>query len=86
MRSPRNIAQHELIGLRVTVVDARNKSLIGIQGEIVDETKQTFVIETKAGEKKVLKKDVHFKTKIGDQEIIIQGEILVGRPEDRIKK
>ena len=86
MRSPTNIARHELIGLDVVVVDANNKNLIGIQGEIVDETKSTFTIETKQGEKKVLKKGVSFKTKINNQEIIIKGDILVGRPEDRIKK
>ncbi|HIH15246.1 MAG: ribonuclease P protein subunit POP4 [archaeon GW2011_AR17] len=86
MRSPTNIARHELIGLDVVVVDANNKSLIGIEGEIVDETKNTFVIQTKIGEKNVLKKGASFKTKINNQEIIIKGDILVGRPEDRIKK
>lgn len=86
MRSPTNIARHEFIGLDVVVVDANNKSLIGIQGEIVDETKNTFVIQTKSGDKEVLKKGASFKTRLNHQEIIIKGDILVGRPEDRIKK
>ncbi|MDP3728815.1 MAG: ribonuclease P protein subunit [bacterium] len=86
MRSPTNIARHEFIGLDVVVVDANNKNLIGIKGEIVDETKNTFIIQTEFGEKKVLKKGASFKTKISNQEIIIKGDILVGRPEDRIKK
>ncbi len=86
MRSPTNIVKHEWIGLYVVVVDANNKNLINIQGEIVDETKFTFTIETKQGEKKILKKGVIFKLCLDKQEIIVKGEILVGRSEDRIKK
>lgn len=86
MRSPTNIVRHELIGLGVVVVDANNKSLIGIEGEIVDETRNTFIIQTKSGEKSVLKKGTSFKLDLNDQKIIIKGDILVGRPEDRIKK
>ena len=86
MRSPTNIVRHEFIGLDVVVVDANNKNLVGIKGEIVDETKNTFVIETVHGEKKVLKKGTSFQVRLEKQEIIIKGDILVGRPEDRIKK
>ena len=86
MRSPTNIVKHELIGLFAVVVDANNKNLIGIEGEIVNETKNTLLIEMKHGEKKVLKKGTYFKIVVGNQEVIIKGEILVGRPEDRIKK
>ncbi|MBI5797553.1 ribonuclease P protein subunit [Candidatus Woesearchaeota archaeon] len=86
MRSPKNISRHELIGLWVVVVDAQNKSLQGLEGEIVDETKSTLRIKTKNGEKSVLKKGADFKVNLDGQEIIIKGDILVGRPEDRIKK
>ena len=86
MRSPTNIARHEIIGLEIVVVDANNKSLIGIQGEVVDETKQSFIIQTKNGEKRVLKKGTSFKLKVNNQALIIKGDILVARPEDRIKK
>ncbi len=86
MRSPTNIARHELIGLDVVVVDAQNKNLIGIKGEIVDETKHSFMIQSKNDEKRVLKKGTSFKLIINNQGIIIKGDILVGRPEDRIKK
>ncbi|MSR85804.1 ribonuclease P protein component 1 [Candidatus Woesearchaeota archaeon] len=86
MRSPTNIVRHEFIGLDVVVVDAENKTLIGIKGEIVDETKNTFVIETEHGEKSVLKKGASFQVSVQNQDIIIKGDILVGRPEDRIKK
>lgn len=42
-----NIGQHELIGLDVEVVAASDGSLIGIQGTIVDETKNTFLLKKK---------------------------------------
>lgn len=86
MRSPTNIARHEFIGLRVVVVDAQNKNLIGIEGKIIDETKNTFLIQTESSEKNVLKNGASFKLRLDKQEIIIKGDILVGRPEDRIKK
>ena len=86
MRSPTNIVRHELIGLDVVVVDAQNKNLIGIKGEIVDETKNALVIETAQGEKMVLKKGTDFQVSVNNQAIIIKGDILVGRPEDRIYK
>lgn len=86
MRSPTNIVRHEFIGLDVVVVDANNKDLIGIKGEIVDETKNTFVIATAQGEKSILKKGASFQVHVQNQDLIIKGDILVGRPEDRIKK
>ncbi len=86
MRSPTNIIRHEWIGLCVEVVDAQNIDLIGIQGEIVDETKNLFVIETNKGEKKILKKGVKFKIEVDNQKLIIDGDVLVGKSEDRIKK
>lgn len=86
MRSPTNIARHEFIGLDVVVVDAQNKSLIGIKGEIVDETKQSFMVQTEKGEKRVFKKGTSFQVSVGNQVCIIKGDILVGRPEERIKK
>ena len=36
--------------------------------------------------KKLVKKQVTIKVKIEDKEIIIKGEILQGRPEERLKK
>jgi RNase P/RNase MRP subunit p29 len=86
MRSPTNITRHEWIGLWVVVVDASNKDLTGIEGEIVDETKNSFTIKTSKGEKKVLKKKASFKVKLDAKEVIVNGNALVGRPEDRIKK
>ena len=51
----KGILKEELIGLETEVIDAKNKSLIGIKGRIVNETKFTLHIRTAKGIKRVLK-------------------------------
>ena len=46
MINSNNIFYHELIGLELEVIDSSNKSLIGISGIVIDETKKTLKIET----------------------------------------
>ena len=41
---PESLARHELVGLSVTVTDARNESLIGLAGTVLNETMKTLVI------------------------------------------
>ena len=53
----------------------------------VDETKNTFIIETDDGkQKKIAKKTAKFEFNIEGKKIIIDGSKIVYRPEDRIKK
>ena len=46
--TPHNIIHHELIGLDTKVVGSTNKSLIGTEGRIIDETKNMVTIRTGA--------------------------------------
>ncbi len=48
----------DLIGKKIKVVDATNKSLIGIEGVVVDETKNLLIVETSKGRKKLLKEQI----------------------------
>lgn len=82
----RDITKHEMIGLKAEVSDARNKSCIGITGKIIDETKDTIVIETKKGKKRLVKRNITIDVLFRGHQIRIKGECLAGRPEDRIKK
>jgi len=77
------ITQDELIGKDVEVVNARNPSLKGMKGKITDETKNSFVLKTVKGSKRVMKKDADFH--FANENITIKGENLAKRPEDRIK-
>ncbi|MFH1210918.1 MAG: ribonuclease P protein subunit [archaeon] len=85
MLNPKDIAKHELIGLEIEIVESKNKALIGLKGRITDETKNTITIDD-GKERKIMKSQIKMKTAIGNKEYEIDGRILVGRPEDRIKK
>ncbi|CAB49255.1 ribonuclease P protein component 1 [Pyrococcus abyssi] len=82
----RNIIWHELIGLKVRVVNSMHPGFVGIEGYVVDETRNMLVI---VGDKVwKVPKDVcifEFETEDGAK-IKIPGERLVGRPEMRLKK
>ncbi len=88
MRTVRNILRHELIGLDCTIVDSANKNQIGINGSIVDETIKTIVIrDSEKKMKRIQKAGTTFRVKLSENEIVeIDGNYIVSRPEDRIKK
>ena len=71
----------EIIGKTIKVVESKNKSNIGMEGKIIDETKKTIVIKTKKGEKKLLKNNITIM--INNQNI--KGQMLMKRSEERIK-
>ncbi len=77
----KKITRHELIGLKAKITDAKNKANIGIQGKIIDETKNTISIEGK----KILKKNVEIEFTINNKKIKIDGEKLQKNPIDRTK-
>lgn len=83
MRNPGNILRHELIGLDCEIVKARNKSQIGLRGKIIDETMKTIVIQNR---KVVEKKGTIFRVMLGERKVDIDGNFIMMRPEDRIKK
>jgi ribonuclease P protein subunit POP4 len=81
MESKKEAFRDEIIGCEIKVIDALNKSLVGIRGKAVDETKNTITVETTSGEKKILKEQAKFEI----NGIIIDGKSLAKRPEERIK-
>ncbi|MCO6041098.1 ribonuclease P protein component 1 [Thermococcus alcaliphilus] len=81
----KTITMHELIGLKVKVINSSHPGLIGIEGYVIDETRNTLTI---LGEKVwiVPKNVAEFEFEIDDKKIRIKGEELIGRPEMRLKK
>jgi len=69
----------ELIGSFVEIVGSTNKSLIGLSGKIIDETLNIIELED---HKKIAKNQAIFRLNNG---LIIDGKLIVGRPEDRAK-
>jgi len=87
MITPKNLIRHELIGLEVKIKDSTDPSLKGVKGRVVDETYNMLVIETSKREIKVPKKNCIFIFTLPSKiKVQVDGKLLVGRPEDRIKK
>ncbi len=73
----------EFIGLDVVVLSA---PFSGITGRVVDETKNTFTIESAGTERMVPKSGNEFRFTYQDRQIDIEGSNILHRPEDRMKK
>ena len=86
MISKRNLPNHELIGLGVSIDESKNKSLVGKRGVIVDESRNTFTLRSGNEEKKIIKKDSSFIFDVEKKKIRIKGEKIIGNPWERLKK
>lgn len=82
----KDLLKIEFIGLKIEVMNSKNHSLNGLKGVVVDETKNTLIIETDNGLKSLLKSQIHFGFKINETKYIIDGKKICFRPEERIKK
>lgn len=89
-RNAENLVMHELIGLVVRVSRSSDPGKKGISGTVVDETRNTLVVETrnKQGERRVLPKtECTFRFRLPDGEVVeVEGWTIIARPEDRTKK
>lgn len=56
-----------------------------IVGEIIDETKNLFILKMGNNRKKIQKKGNNFHFSLKGKNVIIDGEKLILRSEDRIK-
>jgi ribonuclease P protein subunit POP4 len=82
-----NIIRREFIGTEGKIARSPHADYVGIRGEVIDETKNTFTITQKGKAKRVVKNLAVFNFKFSDGTIVeIDGKLLVGRPEDRLKK
>ena len=87
MKVTPDIIRDEFIGAEGKIAKSPHADYVGISGEVIDETKNTFTILYNAKMKSVVKKSTLFHFKFSDGTIVeIDGKLLVGRPEDRLKK
>ena len=86
--TPHNLVRHELCGLNARVKDSTDASQKGLSGEVTGETYSTVKIEAKDGKEKVIPKGntVFIFTLPNKVKVMVDGKVLIGRPEDRIKK
>jgi ribonuclease P protein subunit POP4 len=81
----RNLLRHELIGLKVKVKDCTHPGLRGLEGEVIDETMKTLTIRKGKRRLMVPKSNARFAFSISGGEVIVNGRVLAGRPEERLK-
>jgi ribonuclease P protein subunit POP4 len=82
----KTLAREELIGLYVKVKDCKDPGWIEKSGLIIDETKNTFLIEIKNEKKIIAKKTATFEFDYNGNKITLDGSKIAYKPEDRIKK
>jgi len=82
----KSFAKDEFIGLKVKIKDCKDPNWVGKSGFILDETKNTFLIEIDSQQKKIAKSIATFEFDFKGNKIAIDGSKIVYRPEDRIKK
>ncbi|MBI2545169.1 MAG: ribonuclease P protein component 1 [Candidatus Aenigmarchaeota archaeon] len=86
--TPQNLVRHELISLPVKLMQSTDSTQKGMSGKVIDETYNILTIEQKNGtEKKVVKGNSVFLFTLPDKtKVMVDGKLLISRPEDRIKK
>ncbi|MGC8547746.1 MAG: ribonuclease P protein component 1 [Candidatus Micrarchaeia archaeon] len=82
----KNIVLSELIGLKAKVIKDTDKKQRGIQGTVIDETKNTLIINSSKGIKKVIKANAIFRFYAEGKSFVVKGEEINFRPEDRTEK
>ena len=87
MKVTPRIVQREFIGLNAEVVRSPNPTYVGISGRVVDETRNVLFIMHQNQKKAIIKNTAVFHFTMPDGAVVeINGNVIVGRPEDRIKK
>jgi ribonuclease P protein subunit POP4 len=87
MKVTPDVIRYEFIGTQAEVSKSTHSGYVGISGKIMDETRNTLTILHDGKRKIVVKDSAVFHFKFSDGTIVeIDGKILVGRPEDRLKK
>jgi ribonuclease P protein subunit POP4 len=87
MKVTPDIIRAEFIGTEAEVSKSKHPSYVGISGKIIDETRNTITILHEGKRKKVIKDSAVFHFKFSDGTVVeIDGKLLAGRPEDRLKK
>ena len=50
-----------IIGSNIEIIESKNKTLVGLKGKVIDQTKNTITMETKKGSKKIITSHARIK-------------------------
>jgi len=82
------VARGELIGLPVRVAESTDPTLVGVEGVVLDETLNTFLVQRGDGKQVHVAKSNNIFDFLdeGGEPVRIPGDRIRFRPEDRIKR
>jgi len=87
MKVTPDIIRYEFIGSHGVVAESPNMDYVGVGGLVVGETKNTFLFQEEGRTRSVIKEAASFDFTFSDGTVVeIDGKLLVGRSEDRLKK
>lgn len=87
MKITPDIINGEFIGTEGSIEESRHSGYVGVSGKVIDESKNTFTILQDGKRKQVIKEAAVFRFRFCDGAAVeIDGKLLVGRSEDRLKK
>ena len=68
----------------IHVTESTDPTLVGISGQVIEETRRTIVVQTSNGNKILAKDVINFK--LDSENKVIEGFTVTQRPEDRINR
>ncbi|MCK5183942.1 MAG: ribonuclease P protein component 1 [Candidatus Heimdallarchaeota archaeon] len=87
--TPENIHRHELIGLKIEIIQSTDKQMMGMNGLVVDETKNLLTIDSSKNDSnrvRIPKKDCVFRFSLpSGEQVDVEGRLLKLKPENRLK-
>ncbi len=87
MKVTPDIIRYEFIGTEGTVAQSPHGDYVGVGGKVIRETKNTLTFQSEGKKRSVLKESAVFNFTFSDGTVVeIDGKLLIGRPEDRLKK
>ncbi len=86
MFNNKNILLCEFINLHVKVINSSDPYQLGIEGIVIDETKNLLIIDTGTEIKKIVKNISVFKFIFKKKSFIVNGKDINYRPHERIEK
>jgi ribonuclease P protein subunit POP4 len=82
-----DVVREEFIGTQAVVARSPHAGYLGINGLVMSETRNTFTINQEGEPKRVVKDQAVFQFRFSDGTVVeVDGKLLVGKPEDRLKK
>jgi ribonuclease P protein subunit POP4 len=87
MKVTPDIIRYEFVGTNASVAQSAHADYVGVCGEVIGETRNTFTLLGAGKMKSIIKQSAVFDFTFADgTSVEIDGKLLVGRSEDRLKK